>query len=87
MNSVKIAEFKSHLSAYLARVRSGESITVCDRSTPVARLVPYETEDDLIIEPATPPSAGAGPPTPLQPVVLRKPADIGRILAELRSDR
>jgi antitoxin (DNA-binding transcriptional repressor) of toxin-antitoxin stability system len=33
---------KSRLSEHLRRVRRGSSITVLDRDTPVARLVPYE---------------------------------------------
>lgn len=33
---------KARLSAYLRRVRRGEAVTVYDRDTPVARLVPYE---------------------------------------------
>ncbi len=37
---VRVAELKARLSAYLRRVRAGESITVLDRDTPIARLVP-----------------------------------------------
>ena len=42
MKSVRIAELKSRLSEHLRQVRSGSSITVLDRDTPVALLVPYE---------------------------------------------
>lgn len=35
-----IRELKAHLSRYLRRVRSGEAITITDRGTPVARIVP-----------------------------------------------
>lgn len=35
-----ISEVKNGLSAYLRRVRSGESVLVLDRKTPVARIVP-----------------------------------------------
>lgn len=35
-----ISELKNGLSAYLRRVRSGETVLVLDRKTPVARLVP-----------------------------------------------
>ena len=35
-----ISEVKNGLSAYLRRVRSGESVLVLDRRTPVARIVP-----------------------------------------------
>ena len=40
MDTVKIAELKAKLSEYLRRVRSGHSVTVLDRQTPVARIVP-----------------------------------------------
>ncbi|MFV2073681.1 MAG: type II toxin-antitoxin system Phd/YefM family antitoxin [Thermoanaerobaculales bacterium] len=42
MKTVRIAELKSRLSEHLRQVRCGSSITVLDRDTPVARLVPYD---------------------------------------------
>ena len=42
MSEVRIAELKSRLSEYLRAVRRGRSVTVLDRETPIARLVPYE---------------------------------------------
>ena len=47
MTKVRIAELKARLSEYLRSVRGGRSITVLDRDTPVARLVPY-VESDLL---------------------------------------
>jgi len=41
--TVKVAELKAQLSAYLRAARRGQAVTVCDRDTPVARLVPYPT--------------------------------------------
>lgn len=41
MNTVKIADLKNNLSRHLAQVRRGREITVFDRDTPVARLVPF----------------------------------------------
>lgn len=35
-----IRELKAKLSAYLRKVRAGESVVVTDRGEPVARLVP-----------------------------------------------
>lgn len=51
----KIAEFKAQLSYYLKVVRSGKEVTVMDRETPIARVVPYRTERGkrLSIHPAT----------------------------------
>jgi prevent-host-death family protein len=48
--TVKVAELKAGLSAYLRAARRGHSVTVCDRDTPIARLVPYsETGDSLSV--------------------------------------
>ena len=41
---VKVSELKAGLSGYLARVRRGETVTVCDRQTPIAKLVPVEDD-------------------------------------------
>jgi prevent-host-death family protein len=37
---LRVAELKARLSHYLHAVRAGRSLTVYDRDTPVARLVP-----------------------------------------------
>ena len=41
MSDVGIAELKAHLSEHLRSVRNGDSLTVLDRNTPIARIVPY----------------------------------------------
>jgi prevent-host-death family protein len=41
-----ITELKNKLSAYIDRVRAGESILVLDRGVPVARLEPAAAGDD-----------------------------------------
>jgi prevent-host-death family protein len=40
--TVKVAELKARLSAYVRAARRGHPVTVCDRDTPIARLVPYQ---------------------------------------------
>ena len=40
MRGITIAKLKASLSAELRRVRAGEPVTVLDRTTPVALLVP-----------------------------------------------
>ena len=40
MKAVGIAELKARLSEYLRGVRRGHPLTVLDRSTPIARIVP-----------------------------------------------
>ena len=49
---VRVAELKARLSAYLRRVRGGESITVLDRDTPIAQLVPLATHAPLVVRPS-----------------------------------
>jgi prevent-host-death family protein len=46
MTVATITELKNRLSAYIDRVRAGESILVLDRGVPVARLEPAVTGDD-----------------------------------------
>ena len=41
MSDVRIADLKARLSEHLRTVRNGETLTVLDRDTPVARIVPY----------------------------------------------
>ena len=38
---VNIADLKNNLSRYLARIREGAELTVLDRDTPIARVVPF----------------------------------------------
>lgn len=46
--TVKVAELKARLSEYLRAVRRGHPVTVCDRDTPIARLVPYQPEPAIL---------------------------------------
>jgi prevent-host-death family protein len=41
MSDVRIADLKARLSEHLRSVRNGGTLTVLDRDTPVARIVPY----------------------------------------------
>ncbi len=41
MKKVKIADLKNNLSRYLTHVRQGSEVTVLDRDTPIARIVPF----------------------------------------------
>ncbi len=85
MKRVKVSELKARLSAYLADVRSGETVIVCDRNTPVAQLIPYRDErDGFRIE---------GPKRPvsdlkkIKGVQLQRPADVLGLLRESRDQR
>jgi len=44
MKGIGIAELKARLSEHLRSVRKGRTLTVLDRDTPVARIVPYVAE-------------------------------------------
>ena len=45
---IGVRELKNHLSATLARVRRGVSVTVTDRSHPVAVIVPAGSGGDEV---------------------------------------
>jgi prevent-host-death family protein len=46
---VGVAELKAKLSEYLRRVRRGETITVLDRDTEIARILPLAGADPLSV--------------------------------------
>lgn len=55
MRAVRIADLKSRLSEHLRSVRSGHSLTILDRDTPIARIVPWkQTEGILRLRPPLP---------------------------------
>jgi len=82
MRKVGIAELKSRLSEYLRAVRSGETVAVLDRQTPVAQIVPLPKRPTLRIRKPAP-----GTPAPNR-VPLPKPArlkiDVVQLLLEER---
>ena len=57
MKRAKVSELKAHLSSYLADVRGGATVVVCDRNTPIARLVPSDDAPDVAIREPTRPLA------------------------------
>lgn len=83
MEGVKVGELKARLSEYLRRVRRGHAVTVLDRDTPIARIVPYATEaTGLTIRR---PIAGAGKPSEVRlPPRLKTDVDIDALLMEER---
>jgi prevent-host-death family protein len=66
MKGIGIADLKAHLSEHLRRVRGGRTITILDRDTPVARIVPYDPDGPLEIRRAVrkPRDLPLSPPTP-----------------------
>ena len=53
MSKVRIAELKARLSQHLRKVRRGHTLTVLDRDTPIAQIVPYPSESPLQVRRAT----------------------------------
>lgn len=79
MKKVGIADLKAHLSRHLRSVRGGHTITVVDRDTPVARIIPYDDEKSIEMRRAT-----------RKPGELRLPQPLGKptnSLAVLLQDR
>jgi len=79
MSKVRIADLKAHLRQHLRGVRAGHTLTILDRNTPVARIVPYDAEAPLEIRRAT-----------RKPSRLRRPAPPARrtdSLSALLEDR
>jgi antitoxin (DNA-binding transcriptional repressor) of toxin-antitoxin stability system len=82
MRRVMTSDLKAHLSAYLTAVRGGETIIVCDRKTPIARLEPIdEQQSDLIIRPATRKMLRLDE---FEPIRLDPPVDVLKMLSESR---
>ena len=48
MNEIRIADLKSHLSEHLRKVRGGRTLTILDRDTPIARIVPWKTGEGAL---------------------------------------
>jgi prevent-host-death family protein len=85
MKSAKVSELKAKLSAYLLEVRGGGTVTVYDRNTPIARIVPFQDEPDdlLILEASAPPSDLKK----IRGVRPRRRIDLDKLLRETRGDR
>jgi prevent-host-death family protein len=85
MKHAKVSELKARLSSYLAEVRNGETIVVCDRGTPIARIVRVdERVEALHIERAARP---VGTLRAIRGVRLKKKANVVKLLRESRDQR
>ena len=82
MQTAMVSELRARLSGYLAQVRRGATITICDRQTPIARLVPLE--DDAGGLEVREPTAAADLPIGPGIITLGKQIDV---VALLRADR
>ena len=86
MKTVRVAELKARLSEYLRFVRKGHAVTVLDRETPIARIVPIEVGgSDLKVR--MPTSSVSYWKIPLPPPYKGKTDIVGLLLEERQSDR
>ena len=83
MTGIRIADLKSHLSEHLRKVRGGTSLTVLDRDTPIARIVPWKAGEGSLKLRAPLPGAPKLQRVPLPPP-LRLRGDIVKLLMEER---
>lgn len=81
MKRAKVSDLKAHLSEHLAEVRAGGSLVVCDRTTPIGRVLSSDEQDTLHIREPARALADLAAVTGVKP---RKPIDV---VALLRGDR
>lgn len=82
---VNVSTLKAKLSEFLARVRRGERVTVLDRRTPIAEIVPIAgAGSGLVVRPAKERPSIIGK---VRGVRLLRPVDTDALLAESRRDR
>ncbi len=48
--TASIRELKDHLSAYLRKVKAGETITITERGAPIGRIVPAQEKDERTLK-------------------------------------
>jgi prevent-host-death family protein len=93
MEQVNISTLKDKLSAYIRKVRAGETVLVMDRDQPVAQLMPVsrqETDDErvarLIAQGVIRPAKG--PPLDMDEFLRRRPVVRGAgVLEALLEER
>ena len=87
MKSVRIADLKSRLSQHLRYVRGGRTLTVLDRNTPIAHIVPCEERKALLSVRAPLPGAPKLPLVPLPPPLKLRKDIVSLLLQEREPER
>lgn len=87
MQGGKLAELKARLSEYLRRVRQGHPLTVFDRETPIARLVPYAADAAAVSIRRPAPEAGKPYHVRLPPRLKTGVDVVELLMQERRPDR
>lgn len=49
LTKVNVATLKNDLSKYLRMIKAGKEVIVLEHKTPIAKVVPIEKEDDLVV--------------------------------------
>jgi prevent-host-death family protein len=49
VKTIKISDFKKHISEELRRVRNGDRVVILDRDKPVAEVIPYELSSKRLV--------------------------------------
>jgi prevent-host-death family protein len=93
MEKVSVSRLKDQLSAYLRKVRQGQTVLVMDRNRPIARLTPITDQVDesehiarlIALGIVTPPK---GPPLSMEEIIRRRPVVPGAgVLEALLEER
>ena len=87
MNTVRVADLKARLSEYLRRVRRGHEVTVLDRQTPIARIVPYGSGGAALEVRKPLPSAPPLHRVPLPPPLAVKVDVVALLIEERQGER
>jgi antitoxin (DNA-binding transcriptional repressor) of toxin-antitoxin stability system len=87
MKKIRIADLKAHLSEHLRGVRQGRSLTVLDRETPIAQLVPYPSRPELLSIRMPPPGSPGLHGVQLPPPLARHIDIVALLLEERQSER
>lgn len=83
MKTIRIAELKASLSKHLRAVQKGESLTILDRNTPIAKIVPLDDGQGL----ATQSARGRLQDIEFPPPLPFKTDSLAALLEERRNDR
>jgi prevent-host-death family protein len=67
MKRIGIADLKARLSEHLRAVRKGRTLTIFDRDTPIAQIVPYSAEPLEVRRATRRPGDRKLPPPPARP--------------------
>ena len=87
MKKVGIADLKARLSEHLREVRKGRSLTVVDRNTPIAKLIPYSSEGERLTVQKPLGKARTLGSVPLPPPLALRTDVVELLLAERQLDR